>query len=274
MLLTLPATYCLRAQEVRTERDSLVFFELPDEVTDAYLDSADVSKKFKINDYSMIGAEYGAIMIGSTFTPVRDTKTFIRPGQFGVLFTHYSKMFGLYPYFGYQIGVYHGYEGYQFKENEETGLTPTVEGAVKALIEVVEVPFMLHAHMDTYRFKMMANVGLYGGYRLGIERFGDEVPETSRNTFIDTDKRFDYGLKASAGFGLAFDPLEFHLTLQFKYGWNSYYDADYYSPYYYRYAYPFNFALSAGVHFHLTKRSGWSKAQLRKEARRAVYGEE
>ncbi len=267
-------THCLKAQEVRAERDSIVFFELPDEITDEYLDSAYVSKKTVINNYSMIGVEYGTTLVGSTFTPTRDTKAFIQPGQFGVLFTHYEKMFGIYPYFGYQIGIYHGYEGYQFKENEETGFTPTVEGAEKALIEVVEVPFLLHAHMDSHRFKIMADVGLYGGYRLGITRYGDEVTESSRNSFIDTDKRFDYGLKASAGFGLVLDPLEFHLTLQFKYGWNSYYAADYYSTYYYRYAYPFNFVLSAGVHFHLTKRSGWSKAQLRREARRTVYGED
>ena len=44
------------------------------------------------------------------------------------------------------------------------------------------------------------------------------------------------------------------------------------SKYYYRFAYPFDFMVTAGLYFQLTKRTGKGKTQLRKEAYDAVYG--
>ena len=47
---------------------------------------------------------------------------------------------------------------------------------------------------------------------------------------------------------------------------------DYYSKYYYRYAYPSNIIISAGLHFQLTKRTGMTKNNLMKQAKEMVYG--
>ena len=40
---------------------------------------------------------------------------------------------------------------------------------------------------------------------------------------------------------------------------------------YYRFAYPSNIIVSAGVHFQLTKRSGMTKKELKNKARSIVY---
>ena len=71
-----------------------------------------------------------------------------------------------------------------------------------------------------------------------------------------------------------FDPIEIHFQAMYKHSFSSLYEPDHYSEYYYRYAYPSNIILSAGVHFQLTKRSGMTKKELKKQARSIVYGEE
>ena len=87
---------------------------------------------------------------------------------------------------------------------------------------------------------------------------------------MDYDRRFDYGIKGGAGIGLIFDPVEIHLMATYKYSMATLYDPDYMSPYYYRYAYPTNIIISAGLHFQLTKRVGKTKAQLRREAKQQL----
>jgi hypothetical protein len=120
----------------------------------------------------------------------------------------------------------------------------------------------------------MAQVGPYAGYRLGIQRFAGEYGSVSKryeHDFTPTDRRFDYGIKGGAGIGLVFDPIEIHIMASYKHAFASLYDPDHYSQYYYRFAYPSSLVVSAGVHFQLTKRSGKTKASLKKEAKDMVY---
>ena len=60
--------------------------------------------------------------------------------------------------------------------------------------------------------------------------------------------------------------------LNYKHALSSLYEPDHYSQYYYRFAYPMNFVLSAGIHVQLTKRTGKTNAQLKKMAKEMVYG--
>jgi hypothetical protein len=120
----------------------------------------------------------------------------------------------------------------------------------------------------------MAEVGCFGGYRLGIQRFPGKtgsVAEELEHSFTETDRRFDYGIKGGVGLALVFDPLEFHISASYKHSLSSLYEPDHYSQYYYRFAYPSNIILSAGVHFQLSKRTGKTKAALKKEAKEIVY---
>ena len=236
------------------------------------VDPADTLKKvFFLNDYTMIGVEYGASVSRMQFNPSKTQGNLFVPQTMGVYLIKYGKLFDGSPNFGLKTGVRYSHEGYMFKENKETGITPTLEGAEKAIIKFVEVPFMAHFHSDGLHFKVMVDLGIYAGYRLSIERIGDYVPEEIRNDFREWDNRYDYGITGGLGFGFVFDPFEFHVNASVRYGWGSLYHPDYFSPDFYRFAYPLDGMLTAGLYFHLTKRSGKSKGQLRKEAYEQVF---
>jgi len=229
---------------------------------------------FSLNDYTMVGVEYGGSASRMQFNPSKTQGNLIVPNTFALYVLKYGKLFDGSPNFGLKGGIRYSHEGYQFKENKETGLTPTLEGAEKAIIELVEVPLMAHFHSDGLHFKVMLDLGIYGGYRLSIERIGDYVPDEIRNDFLEWDYRLDYGLTGGLGFGLVFDPLEFHVNAGVRYSWGSLYRPDYLSQDYYRFAYPLDFMLTAGVYFQLTKRTGKTKGQIRREAYQQVYNPE
>lgn len=240
--------------------------------SDTFLDTVRMDRKFIVNDYTLVGIEYGGSLSRMSFNPPKDQSFLFAPSTFAIYYTRYGKMFGYLPYFGFKTGLRYGHEGYKFKENKETHYTSNLEGANLALMECLEVPLLAHFHIDLLHFKMMADAGIYGGYRLSIRRTGDLVKPEIANAFLDTDHRIDYGLTGGLGFALVFDPFEFHVNGAVRYGWSTLFDPDYFSKYYYRFAYPFDVMVTAGIHFQLTRRTGKSKPQLRKEAYDAVYG--
>lgn len=243
-------------------------------ITDAQLDTINVKKKLVINDYAMIGFQYGVGLSQVMWNPKQKQDMLFVPVNAGVTVTKYAKMFGFLPYFGFQAGLFYAREGYRFKYDKDNDYTYTVEGPEKAIMDVIEVPLLLQCHVDLWNFKFMVNLGCYGGYRLAIERFpgksGSVAPEV-QHSFLPTDRRWDYGIKGGVGFGLVFDPVEIHIQAMYKHSMSTLYNPDYYSEYYYRFAYPTNIVISAGVHFQITKRTGKTKAQLKKMARDMVY---
>lgn len=243
--------------------------------TNEYLDTLNLKRKLDINDYTMIGIHYGVGLSQVMWNPSQKQDLVFMPYNVGVTFTKYGKMFGYMPYFGFQAGIIYTQEGYQFEYNEEKNYTYKIEGAEKAVYDVIEVPVLAHIHMDFWNMKVMANIGCYAGYRLSIERFPGKtgsVPENLVHSFKDTDRRIDYGLKGGLGFGFVFDPIEIHIQAMYKHSFATLYEPDHYSEYYYRFAYPSNIIISAGVHFQLTKRTGLTKAQIKKQAKEMVYG--
>lgn len=246
-----------------------------DSWTDEYLDTLNIKRKLDINDYSMIGIHYGVGLSQVMWNPSQKQDLVFMPYNVGITFTKYGKMFGYMPYFGFQVGLVYTQEGYQFEYNEEKNYTYKIEGAEKAVFDVIELPVMAHMHMDFWNMKVMANIGCYAGYRLSIERFPGKtgyVNEKLVHSFTDTDRRMDYGLKGGVGFGFVFDPVEIHFQAMYKHSFATLYEPDHYSEYYYRFAYPSNIIISAGLHFQLTKRTGLTKAQIRKQAKEMVYG--
>ena len=273
------STFCLQAGARKVKKDTMdIEFTLTDTLTNEYLDSLNIRKKVSINDYSMIGLQYGAGLSQVMWNPKFKQEMIVMPINVGFTYTLYGKMFGYMPFFGFQVGVFYGKEGYQFKYNEDNDYTMTIQGADRAVYDIIEVPVLSHMHFDFWKMKIIANIGFYGGYRLKVQRFpfrGEFLrPEyaATEHSFLETDRRWDYGIKGGLGFGLVFDPIEIHVTAMYKHSLSSLYDPDYYSQYYYRYAYPSNIIISAGVHFQLTKRTGKTKAQLKKEAKEIVYG--
>ena len=251
-------------------------FETKDnKYTNEYLDTVSIKKATKINDYSMIGIHYGVGLSRVMWNPPQKQEMVFMPYNVGITYTKYGKMFGYMPYFGFQVGVLFTQEGYQFKYNEEKDYIYKIQGAEKAVMDVVEVPLLAHMHFDFWNMKILANIGCYAGYRLSIERFPGEtgsVKEELQHSFMDTDRRIDYGIKGGLGFGIIFDPIEIHIQAMYKHSLGTLYEPDHYSEYYYRFAYPSNIIFSAGVHFQLTKRTGQTKAELKKLAKDMVYG--
>ena len=88
---------------------------------------------------------------------------------------------------------------------------------------------------------------------------------------MDWDRRFDYGLTGGLGFGIVFDPVEFHVNANVRYSWGTIYDPDYYNKDFYRFAYPFDVMVTAGLYFQITKRTGKTKGQIKREAYEQVY---
>jgi hypothetical protein len=258
----------------RLEMEDITSLDQVASLKDADLDSIDVKKKLIINDYSMIGVQYGAGVNRTNWNPRVEQDLVFMPMNVGVTYTRYGKMFGYMPYFGFQAGLFYGHEGYEFEYNEEKDYTYKIEGAEKALFEVIELPVLSHLHFDFWHMKIIAQIGCFAGYRLSIERFpghtGNVLPEVQKS-FLPSDKRFDYGLKGGLGFGLVFEPIELHFQAMYKHSFSTLYAPDHYSEYYYRYAYPMNLVISAGIHFHLTKRSGMTKKEIRQKAKSIVY---
>jgi hypothetical protein len=230
-----------------------------------------LKKVFSLNDYTLIGVEYGASASRQQFNPSKTQGNLIVPHTFGLFVLKYGKLFDGSPNFGIKGGVRYSHEGYQFKMNKETGITPSLEGAQKAIIDVVEVPLMAHFHSDGLHFKVMLDLGIYGGYRLSIDRIGDHVYDEYKNAFMEWDYRWDYGITGGLGFGIVFDPVEFHVNADVRYSWGSLYRADYLSKDFFRFAYPFDVMLTAGMYFQITKRTGKTKGQIRREAYQQVY---
>ena len=246
------------------------FFSLPDSISNEYLDSLTLQVQ-KPNDYLMVGVYGGASLDYGFFNPIRLRQFLPQFPVFGFSLVRQFTMFGVFPNMGFEVGAQLNYEGYEFKANKETGVTPDIEGATQAVMDVVELPFMLHLHTDGPHFMVAADAGIYGGYRLSIERTGDYVMDDLVHNFKDTDRRIDYGLNAGLGFGLVFDPFEFHVNANVRWSWNSIYDPDYASKDYYRFAYPFDVVVTAGLYYHLSRRSGKNRAQIRREAYEQVF---
>ena len=242
--------------------------------TDEFLDTVKINKKFIINDYTTIGVQYGVGMNAMSFNPPKKQGSLITPVNFGVTVTNYGKMFGFLPYFGLQAGLFYGQDGYLFKPNKEGEYNYDVDGATKCIYDLAEGHFLSLFHADVWRVRLMASLGIYGGYRMKIQRWGDNLDPQYATSFRDYERRWDYGAKFGAGFGFLIDPVEIFFKADYKWGWSSLYKPDYASEYYYRFAYPSDFVFSFGVHFQITKRTGKTSAQLRREAREIVNNPE
>lgn len=253
------------------------FFHLPDSVTDDYLDNTPLPKKARINDYWIVGAHGGVSLAHGFFNPPRQVNFFLNKPVYGFSITRFATMMNTFPNLGMELGFQHNYEGYQFKEFEVDGrkYISDIDGANEATIEVPEVFLVTHGHIDMGQYaKINLKAGIFGGYRMSITRSGQYMSEDIADSFQDTDNRWTYGVQGGLGLGFMVDPVEIHLNVQVKWGWSPYYQPNKYSPYYYRFAYPLDGAVTLGVYYQLTKRRGHTRGQLRRLAREVLMEEQ
>lgn len=233
----------------------------------------DTEKKAMINDYMMIGVNYGVTASSMYYNPSKHNRTIpISMNYVAVHFTKYTKMFDTLPLFGIVLGLEHGNSGYGFKVDPETGYSLDIDGANKCIMDLWSIPAMAQIHADFDPGKVMVNIGVYGGWRSSIDRSGPRLDPEWQKKFRPYEIQIDYGLQGGLGFALMFSPIEIHFNAGIRWSWSSLYQPDYASQYYYRYAYPLDFTASVGIHFQLTKRYGKTTKQLRNEAKAIVYG--
>ena len=86
-------------------------------------------KERPINDYIMIGANYGVSFSNVYYSPAKHNRAWqFSPNYISVMFTKHSKMFDILPYFALTMGFAHGYEGFGFLKDPETGRSQTLDG--------------------------------------------------------------------------------------------------------------------------------------------------
>ena len=104
-LVFFSSSWCAFAQgRFRSEKDSLKYATVsPKLLDDNFLDTVKVHKKFLINDYSMIGVNYGVTFGNFMFSPSRHNRAYVMcPNYISIMYTHYEKMFG-YMYLGLTV---------------------------------------------------------------------------------------------------------------------------------------------------------------------------
>ena len=255
-----------------------------EEFPDEYLDTVNIVKSNHINDYMTIGVNYGATFSQQVFNPrVGSQEWPLSWNNFSIMFTKYGKMFGYMPYFGLECGFEYGHQGFRFKQDPNSeylvslpfGTVDNISYITEESIEVFKIPVRSKFHVDISILRLMASLGFYGGWRKSITRNGTINDEAIRNNFASFENRFDYGMEGGAGFALLFDPIEIHFNVLAGWSWSSLYKPDSspsaYNKYYYRYANPLDIMVTAGIHFQLTKRSGKTTRQIKKEAYDSIY---
>ena len=208
-------------------QDDVFIFEMPDDF--AVLDTLEAPAKFK--SIHMVGVSYGVNLSGVTSSPKIGQERVITYNNVGVCFTYYHALWDYLFNFGIQFGAMHGYEGY----------ASPIEGYGETC-EVIEFPLVSQGKIDFSRFRLLVNVGTYGGYRLSTDREGG---------FDKYDQRVDYGFIAGLGLAVVFKPFELHVEGNYKYAFASMYHTNKYSDIYWMYTYPQNIMLSASLHIHL-----------------------
>lgn len=202
-------------------------FEMPDDFAD--LDTLQHPARFK--SIHMIGVSYGVNYSGVTSSPKIGHEKIWTYNSIGVYYTYYHALWDQLFNFGIQFGVKHGYEGYT-----------SSWGTLGETCEVIEVPLISQFKIDFSIFRLLVNLGTYGGYRLSTDKEGG---------FDKFDQRYDYGVIGGGGVAIVFKPFELHLEANYKYAFASMYHTNKLSDIYWLYTYPQNVMLSASLHFHL-----------------------
>lgn len=208
-------------------QDDIFIFDMPDDF--AQLDTTAQTMRFK--SIHMIGVSYGVNWSGVKSSPKIGSDKVLTYNNIGIHYTYYHALWDQLFNFGLQVGARHGYEGYS-SQTEGYG----------EICEVIEVPLLSQFKIDFSIFRLLVNLGTYGGYRLSTDKEGG---------FDKYDQRVDYGIIGGLGLAVVFKPFELHVEGNYKYSFASMYHTNKFSDIYWMYMYPQNIMLNASLHFHL-----------------------
>ncbi|MBP5210471.1 MAG: hypothetical protein J6Z27_01360 [Bacteroidales bacterium] len=177
----------------------------------------------------MIGIKYGYGISNVYMSQDIETKAAMMPLNVSLTYTTYMDLWDIMPYFGLQFEARYSHEGYDSKYMGQERYT------------VADLSIVSQFHIDfADKFRVLANIGPYAGYRLKVNRDWDRY-----------DNRFDYGLYGGLGFAVVFKPFEIHLEGNYKFSLSSYYHPFKLSYDYWLFARPNDIIISAGIFFHI-----------------------
>lgn len=203
------------------------------ELNNDWIRSEELKKEIKIKDpmmpKGMIGIKYGYGISNVSLSQDIETHSKTIPLNVSLTYSTYTDLWDLMPYFGLQIEARYSQEGFSSKYLGDE------------LFTVVDLSMVSQFHIDfANRFRILANIGPYAGYRISVNRDWNKH-----------DNRFDYGLYGGAGFAIVFKPFEIHLEGNYKFSLSSYYHPNILSDDIWLFARPNNIIISAGIFFHL-----------------------
>ncbi|MBP5303108.1 MAG: PorT family protein [Bacteroidales bacterium] len=148
-----------------------------------------------------------------------------------LVYTYYTSLWNMMNNFGLQIAAKYGEWGFdsEWLESER--------------FSYAELSLMSHFHFDFSRFRFIAGIGPYAGYRLQSLKEND--------TWDQYDNRFEYGLMGGAGFAVIFSRFELQLEGDYQFSLSSIYHMNKYSDEYWMIATPRNILVNLTLFYHL-----------------------
>lgn len=187
-----------------------------------------------VSSEHLIGVRYSYNITGVNSSLDVKAKGINSPLCFELLYTFYHPLWGYMNYFGLQVGAKYCEYGF------------TSEYAYKAFAQKVtafELPVLSAFHIDLGKhFRILASLGPFLGYRWKTDK-----PE-GWDCF---DRKWDYGLRGGAGLAFKLAPVEFHLEASYQYSFSFLYDPEKFSSAWWIYTYPWQLAISFGIHVKL-----------------------
>ena len=149
-----------------------------------------------------IGIREGVSTSRVLFNPIRHDSTTFQALNVGLVYKHYIATWT-----GLQMGVNYAEKGYVLDDTTRR-------------FRILEVPFLSHFHAEVWRFRILANVGVYASCQLSAEEsFKDNDEDVHRGyTFKGRDNRFEYGTHFGGGVAFMLHPLEIQFEAGYQYG--------------------------------------------------------
>jgi hypothetical protein len=149
-----------------------------------------------------IGVREGVSTSGVSFNPSRRDSSTFQTLNVGLAYKYYITTWT-----GVQLGLNYAEKGFVLEDTTRR-------------YRIVEFPFLSQFHAEIWRFRILANVGVYAAYHLGAE---DRVMENGEEVlrayaFKGRDNRFEYGMHFGGGAGFMLHPFEVQFEVGYQYG--------------------------------------------------------
>jgi hypothetical protein len=154
------------------------------------------------NAQHFIGIREGVSTSSVSFNPSRHDSSTFQTLNVGLVYKYYVTTWT-----GIQLGVNYAEKGFVLEDTTRR-------------YHILEVPFLSQFHAEIWRFRILANVGVYATYHLSAEETYTENEEEMRRTYVfkGRDNRFEYGMHFGGGIGFMLHPFEVQFEVGYQYG--------------------------------------------------------